>query len=342
MSGRCGGTTVARRSRTPSTPATSASSGAARRRRAKPSSAAARCCPRWSAGSTSWTGTSSRTSAWCARRRSGPSAWRERGFRYADPGDIEGDIEKRFTDDRRRRGTTRGRPRRRIPARAMTAPPLTRCRRDEISRRERRPRVREARDHSGRAGRAPAVRRRVPQTEPQAARAGQTARRISRRKFVAHHAATRSYIGLRASLARVPMDSQRSPRALRREGQGGPNVQPGDPLSSCCCPCRSRVPGRARRAGRRRCGDAARGLPADDRDHRPRVPDGRRGDAERPCVRCREERHREDVPSLTDPTPEIAADLRTQVHNFSARGLMSVARRPQLPDAAVHLRLLHA
>src|SRR5687767_2758077 len=28
--------------------------------------------------------------------------------------------------------------------------------------------------------------------------------------------------------------------------------------------------------------------------------------------------------SLTDPTPTVAADLRTQVHNFSARGLMSL------------------
>ena len=55
------------------------------------------------ASSTSWTGTSSRTSGWCAPRRSGRRAWRERGFRYADPGDIEGDIEERFTDDRRRR-----------------------------------------------------------------------------------------------------------------------------------------------------------------------------------------------------------------------------------------------
>ena len=46
--------------------------------------------------------------------------------------------------------------------------------------------------------------------------------------------------------------------------------------------------------------------------------------------------------SLSDPTPTVAADLRTQVHNFSARGLMSLAVDPDLPGAAVHLRLLHA
>ena len=35
--------------------------------------------------------------------------------------------------------------------------------------------------------------------------------------------------------------------------------------------------------------------------------------------------------SLSDPTPTVAADLRTQVHNFSARGLMSVAVDPNFP-----------
>jgi hypothetical protein len=32
--------------------------------------------------------------------------------------------------------------------------------------------------------------------------------------------------------------------------------------------------------------------------------------------------------SLSDPTPTVAADLRTQMHNFSARGLMSLAVDP--------------
>jgi glucose/arabinose dehydrogenase/fibronectin type 3 domain-containing protein len=35
--------------------------------------------------------------------------------------------------------------------------------------------------------------------------------------------------------------------------------------------------------------------------------------------------------SLSDPTPTVAADLRTQVHNFSARGLMSLAVDPGFP-----------
>ena len=35
--------------------------------------------------------------------------------------------------------------------------------------------------------------------------------------------------------------------------------------------------------------------------------------------------------SLSDPTPTVAADLRTQVHNFSARGLMSLAVDPNFP-----------
>ena len=35
--------------------------------------------------------------------------------------------------------------------------------------------------------------------------------------------------------------------------------------------------------------------------------------------------------SLSDATPTVAADLRTQVHNFSARGLMSVAVDPSFP-----------
>ena len=65
--------------------------------------------------------------------------------------------------------------------------------------------------------------------------------------------------------------------------------------------------------------------------HRPRVPDGHRGGSERACVRRREERDREDVHESLGPDPEIAADLRTQVHNFSARGLMSVALDPNYP-----------
>ena len=35
--------------------------------------------------------------------------------------------------------------------------------------------------------------------------------------------------------------------------------------------------------------------------------------------------------SLSDTTPTVAADLRTQVHNFSARGLMSIAVDPNFP-----------
>ena len=35
--------------------------------------------------------------------------------------------------------------------------------------------------------------------------------------------------------------------------------------------------------------------------------------------------------SLSDSTPTVAADLRTQVHNFSARGLMSIAVDPNFP-----------
>jgi glucose/arabinose dehydrogenase/chitodextrinase len=35
--------------------------------------------------------------------------------------------------------------------------------------------------------------------------------------------------------------------------------------------------------------------------------------------------------SLSDPTPTVVADLRTQVHNFSARGLMSLAVDPNFP-----------
>ena len=35
--------------------------------------------------------------------------------------------------------------------------------------------------------------------------------------------------------------------------------------------------------------------------------------------------------SLSDPTPTVAADLRTEVHNFSARGLMSIAVDPNFP-----------
>ena len=35
--------------------------------------------------------------------------------------------------------------------------------------------------------------------------------------------------------------------------------------------------------------------------------------------------------SLSDATPTVAADLRTQVHNFSARGLMSLAVDPNFP-----------
>ena len=44
--------------------------------------------------------------------------------------------------------------------------------------------------------------------------------------------------------------------------------------------------------------------------------------------------------SIADTSATVAADLRTQVHNFSARGLMSLAVDPGLPDAALHLRLL--
>ena len=36
--------------------------------------------------------------------------------------------------------------------------------------------------------------------------------------------------------------------------------------------------------------------------------------------------------SLTDPTPTVFADLRTNVHNFWDRGLLGMALAPELPD----------
>ena len=46
--------------------------------------------------------------------------------------------------------------------------------------------------------------------------------------------------------------------------------------------------------------------------------------------------------SLSDTTAHTFADLRTQVHNFSNRGLLGARGRPRLPGPALRLRLLHA
>ena len=46
--------------------------------------------------------------------------------------------------------------------------------------------------------------------------------------------------------------------------------------------------------------------------------------------------------SLTDTTPTVFADLRTNVHNFWDRGLLGLALHPNFPGDAVRLRALHA
>ena len=60
-------------------------------------------------------------------------------------------------------------------------------------------------------------------------------------------------------------------------------------------------------------------------------------------VRGGEERDRS-RPTTTSPTRRATtfADLRTQVHNFSSRGLLGLAIDPDFPGRAVRLRLLHA
>ena len=45
--------------------------------------------------------------------------------------------------------------------------------------------------------------------------------------------------------------------------------------------------------------------------------------------------------SLSDPTPTVFADLRTNVYNFWDRGLLGPGARPGLPVEAVRLRALH-
>ncbi len=45
--------------------------------------------------------------------------------------------------------------------------------------------------------------------------------------------------------------------------------------------------------------------------------------------------------NLSDPTPTVFADLRTNVHNFWDRGLLGMALDPELPAEPVRLRPLH-
>ena len=45
--------------------------------------------------------------------------------------------------------------------------------------------------------------------------------------------------------------------------------------------------------------------------------------------------------SLTDPTPDIFADLNVNVYNFWDRGLLGMALAPELPSGPVRLRALH-
>ena len=117
------------------------------------------------ASSTSSTGTSSRTSAWCAPNEKWSACMAQRGFRYADPGDIEGDIEQRFTaivGVGVRPGATAPPD----PGTSYDRAALAELRQRRGERRQRRPGVREAGDHTGRAGRPAAVRGGLPQAEP--------------------------------------------------------------------------------------------------------------------------------------------------------------------------------
>ena len=45
--------------------------------------------------------------------------------------------------------------------------------------------------------------------------------------------------------------------------------------------------------------------------------------------------------SLTDPTPDVFADLNANVHNFWDRGLLGHDAGPRLPEQPVRLRALH-
>ena len=45
--------------------------------------------------------------------------------------------------------------------------------------------------------------------------------------------------------------------------------------------------------------------------------------------------------SVDDTTPTLFADLRTQVHNYGSRGLLSIVADPGIPGQAVRVRLLH-
>ena len=78
-------------------------------------------------------------------------------------------------------------------------------------------------------------------------------------------------------------------------------------------------------------GDPPSGVRAEHGDLRPDRPDGRRDRAERPRLRRREERLIKTFQSLSDTTPTTVADLRTQVHNFSSRGLLGLAVDPGFP-----------
>ena len=91
----------------------------------------------------------------------------EKGYRYEEPDEIDSDLEERF---KAIVGTG--------VAPGTTTPPagasfdraaLTELQREEVTDRERRPRLREAGDRAGRARGPPAVRGGVPQAEPAAA-----------------------------------------------------------------------------------------------------------------------------------------------------------------------------
>ena len=70
----------------------------------------------------------------------------------------------------------------------------------------------------------------------------------------------------------------------------------------------------------------------------------RRRSASRPTadgLRRREGRQDPRLRSLEDETPELFADLRTEVYDNGDRGLLGLALDPDIPDQALRLRALH-